>query len=159
MKEKIKILIADDNLDFVSNLVTYFQSQSDMEVIATAKDGIEAYEKILKEKPTVALIDVIMPHVDGLGVLEKLCSTNETLPICIMLSAVGQDSVTAKAIGSATVQSFFKGSLIGIGVPNLHLVHIRQALIPIPPLAEQIRLSNETNRIFEVLSKIEKSLS
>ena len=49
MKEKIKILIADDNLDFVSTLVTYFQAESDMEVIATAKDGIEAYEKILKE--------------------------------------------------------------------------------------------------------------
>ena len=64
-----------------------------------------------------------------------------------------------KAIGSVTVQSFFKGSLIGIGVPNLHLVHIRQALIPIPPLAEQIRLVNETNRIFEVLSNIEKSLN
>ena len=98
MKEKIKILIADDNLDFVSTLVTYFQAQSDMEVIATAKDGIEAYEKIIKEKPTVALLDVIMPHLDGLGVLEKLCSTNTSLPICIMLSAVGQDSVTAKSI-------------------------------------------------------------
>ena len=64
-----------------------------------------------------------------------------------------------KVIGSATIQSFFKGSLIGIGVPNLHLVHIRQALIPIPPLAEQIRLANETNKIFEVLGNIEKSLS
>ena len=98
MKEKIRILIADDNLDFVSTLVTYFQSQSDMEVIATAKDGIEACEKIIKEKPTVALLDVIMPHLDGLGVLEKLCSSHTPLPICIMLSAVGQDSVTAKSI-------------------------------------------------------------
>ena len=98
MKEKIKILIADDNLDFVSTLVTYFQAQSDMEVVATAKDGMEACEKILKEKPSVALIDLIMPHLDGLGVLEKLCSTNTPLPICIMLSAVGQDSITAKAI-------------------------------------------------------------
>ena len=64
-----------------------------------------------------------------------------------------------KVIESATIQSFFKGSLIGIGIPNLHLVHIRQALIPIPPLAEQIRLANETNKIFEVLGNIEKSLS
>ena len=98
MKEKIKILIADDNLDFVSTLVTYFQAQEDMEVIATAKDGMEAYEKIIKEKPSVALIDVIMPHLDGIGVLEKMISSNFPFPICIMLSAVGQDLVTAKAI-------------------------------------------------------------
>ena len=64
-----------------------------------------------------------------------------------------------KAIGSTTVQSFFKGALIGIGVPNLHLIQIRQALIPIPPLAEQVRLANETKKIFDILSNIEKSLS
>ncbi len=98
MKEKIKILIADDNIDFVSTLITYFNSQDDVEVIATAKDGQEAYNKIITEKPTVALLDVIMPHLDGLGVLEKLISSNVTLPICVMLSAVGQDNVTAQAI-------------------------------------------------------------
>ena len=63
-----------------------------------------------------------------------------------------------RAIGSATVQSFFKDALIGIGVPNLHLVHIRQALIPIPPLAEQKRLANEVKKVFDVLNNIEKSL-
>ena len=39
-----------------------------------------------------------MPHLDGLGVLEKLITSNIELPICIMLSAVGQDNVTAQAI-------------------------------------------------------------
>ncbi|MBR0349424.1 MAG: restriction endonuclease subunit S [Clostridia bacterium] len=64
-----------------------------------------------------------------------------------------------KAIGSTTIQKFFKGSLIGIGVPNLHLIHIRQALIPIPPLEEQERLSNVMKEIFDILSNIEHSLS
>ncbi len=98
MNEKIKILIADDNLDFVSTLITYFKTQEDVEVIATAKDGQEAYNKIIMERPQVALLDVIMPHLDGLGVLEKLISSNVELPICVMLSAVGQDDVTAQAI-------------------------------------------------------------
>ena len=98
MKEKIKILIADDNLDFVSTLITYFDTQDDVEIIATAKDGQEAYNKIISEKPQVVLLDVIMPHLDGLGVLEKLITSNIELPICIMLSAVGQDNVTAQAI-------------------------------------------------------------
>ena len=98
MKEKIRILIADDNIDFVSTLVTYFNSQGDVEIIATAKDGQEAFNKIIMEKPTVVLLDVIMPHLDGIGVLEKLINSNVPLPICIMLSAVGQDDVTAQAI-------------------------------------------------------------
>lgn len=98
MKGKIKILIADDNLDFVSTLITYFDTQEDVEIVATAKDGYEAYKKIVEEKPQVVLLDVIMPHLDGLGVLEKLISSNIDLPMCVMLSAVGQDSITAQAI-------------------------------------------------------------
>lgn len=98
MKEKIRILIADDNLDFVSTLITYFDTQNDVEVISIAKDGQEAYDKILSAKPDVALLDVIMPHLDGLGVIEKLSESRQPMPICIMLSAVGQDSVTAQAI-------------------------------------------------------------
>ena len=72
MKKAIKILVADDNLDFVSTLVTYLNTQEDMEVIATAKDGLDAYDKILEVKPDIAILDVIMPHLDGIGVLEKL---------------------------------------------------------------------------------------
>lgn len=98
MKEKIKILIADDNVDFVSTIVTYLSSQEDIEVVGTARDGLEAYEKIIETNPTVVLLDVIMPHLDGLGVLEKMVATNAKLPICIMLSAVGQDDVTTRAI-------------------------------------------------------------
>jgi two-component system response regulator (stage 0 sporulation protein A) len=95
--EKIKIIIADDNLEFVSTFVNYLESQEDMEVLATAKDGIEAYEKITTMNPDVVLLDVIMPHLDGIGVLEKL-NEQGNLPICIMLSAVGQDNITKRAL-------------------------------------------------------------
>jgi len=96
--DKIKIFIADDNAEFISTLVTYLDSQEDMEVIATAKDGLEASEKIVELNPDVVILDVIMPQLDGLGVLEILNEKLENLPICIMLSAVGQDKVTSRAI-------------------------------------------------------------
>lgn len=98
MKEKIKVFIADDNLEFVSTLVNCIGSQEDMEIIGTAKDGLEATEKIASSNPDVCLLDVIMPQLDGIGVLEKLNSTMEKLPLCIMLSAVGQDKITSQAI-------------------------------------------------------------
>ena len=72
MKEKIKILLADDNTEFVSTVIEYLKQEEDMEVIGTAKDGLEAFEKIKTLNPDVVLLDVIMPHMDGIGVLEKL---------------------------------------------------------------------------------------
>lgn len=98
MKEKIKIFIADDNAEWISTLSTYLSSQDDMEVIGTAGDGIKAVEKIIELKPDVALLDVIMLRLDGIGVLEKLNEQNTPLPICIMLSAVGQEKITSRAI-------------------------------------------------------------
>ncbi len=97
MKEKIKILIADDNFDFASTIASYIEMQEDMEVLAIAIDGQEAFEKIQELKPDVVLMDMIMPHVDGIGVLEKL-NASGIMPICIMISAVGQDTITARAI-------------------------------------------------------------
>ena len=97
MKEKISVLIADDNQDFSHTLSTYINSQNDMEVVGMAKDGTEAIELMRKVKPDVMILDVIMPHLDGLGVLEKI-NGEEERPICIMLSAVGQDKITQKAI-------------------------------------------------------------
>ena len=95
--EKISIIIADDNLEFVSTFVNFLEEQEDMEVIATAKDGLEAYDKIISMNPDIVILDVIMPHLDGIGVLEKL-NNDGVMPTCIMLSAVGQDSITKKAL-------------------------------------------------------------
>ena len=71
-----------------------------MQVLGMAKDGNEAIDIINDTNPDVVLLDVIMPHLDGLGVLEKINSMKkEKRPMCIMLSAVGQDKITQKAIG------------------------------------------------------------
>ena len=100
MNNKITILIADDNRDFAETLVNHLSKEKDMEVIAIARDGKEACEKAIELKPDVMLLDVIMPYLDGLGVLEKLMAANlEKMPTCIMLSAVGQTKITQKAIG------------------------------------------------------------
>jgi two-component system response regulator (stage 0 sporulation protein A) len=98
LKEKIRVFIADDNLEFVSTLVSSLGEQEDMEIVGTAKDGLEAIEKIITIKPDVCLLDVIMPQVDGIGVLEQLNEKMGKIPLCIMLSAVGQDKITAQAV-------------------------------------------------------------
>jgi len=99
MNEKISVLIADDNVEFANTLTNYLGKDDNMEVIGVAKDGLEAVDMIQKDKPDVVVLDVIMPHLDGLGVLEKLQGmTLDKSPSCIMLSAVGQEKITQKAI-------------------------------------------------------------
>jgi two-component system response regulator (stage 0 sporulation protein A) len=68
-------------------------------VVGVAKDGLEVIDLIESKFPDVVILDIIMPHLDGLGVLEKLNSMQmEKVPKIIVLSAVGQDKITQKAL-------------------------------------------------------------
>ena len=99
MNEKISILIADDNADFARTLTNYIEKEEDMQVVGLAKDGNEAVSMIKNVQPDIAILDVIMPHLDGLGVLEKVLEIDiPKKPTCIMLSAVGQDKITQRAL-------------------------------------------------------------
>ena len=99
MSEKIKIVLADDNKDFCQVLKEYLSNESDIEILGIAKDGVEALQLVKETKPDLLVLDVIMPHLDGLGVIEKLNDMNlEKMPKIIVLSAVGQDKITQSAI-------------------------------------------------------------
>lgn len=96
---KISVLIADDNKEFCSILNDYLLNQRDIVVTGIAKDGREALDLIVEKKPDLVILDIIMPHLDGLGVLEKLNTMDlEKVPRIIILSAVGQDKITQQAI-------------------------------------------------------------
>ncbi|MFV9510778.1 sporulation transcription factor Spo0A [Tepidibacillus sp. LV47] len=96
---KIKVLVADDNREFVDLLREYMMEQTDMEIIGVAYNGNEVLEILEKEIPDVLILDIIMPHLDGLGVLEKL-RTMQLLkqPKIIMLTAFGQENITQRAV-------------------------------------------------------------
>ncbi len=97
--KKIEVLIADDNREFGDILCEYLSNQEDIEVVGLARDGFEAVDLILQNTPDIAILDIIMPHLDGLGVLEKIASSNlEKKPLFIVLSAVGQDKITQRAL-------------------------------------------------------------
>ncbi|MCL2354804.1 MAG: sporulation transcription factor Spo0A, partial [Oscillospiraceae bacterium] len=99
MEKKISVLLADDNHEFTMTLVGYLEKEEDMEVIGIAKDGKEACDMIVNTEPDIVLLDVIMPYLDGLGVLEEMAAREmKKRPIFIMLSAVGQPKITARAI-------------------------------------------------------------
>ncbi|AOZ93544.1 response regulator transcription factor [Paenibacillus crassostreae] len=67
-----KVMLVDDErmiLDGISQVVDWRSSGT--ELIATARNGIEAYEKIISNKPDIVISDICMPGLDGLGLVEK----------------------------------------------------------------------------------------
>lgn len=95
---KIKVCIADDNRELVYLLEDYISSQDDMEVVGKAHNGQECVQLLSQVTPDVLILDIIMPHLDGLGVLEQLRDSDVGLPHVIMLTAFGQEDVTSKAV-------------------------------------------------------------
>lgn len=97
--QKINIVAADDNDEILELIETVISSQDDLELVGKASDGVEAVKVIKDTKPDVVILDVIMPKLDGLGVLEELNGDADfkNMPNFIMLSAVGKDKITENA--------------------------------------------------------------
>jgi len=99
MYKSVKVLIADDNKDFVEILREYFEKQEDMTVVGTAYNGQETVEMINLKVPDVVVLDIVMPHLDGIGVLERLARMELiNRPKIVMLTALGQENMTQRAV-------------------------------------------------------------
>lgn len=99
MKDALTVLIADDNQEFCKTMKSFFDTCEDIEVVGVAYDGKEAYEMVLETQPDVLLTDIVMPRLDGLGLLAKLENADiKKKPASIVFSAVGQEAITRKAI-------------------------------------------------------------
>ncbi|MBO8170378.1 MAG: sporulation transcription factor Spo0A [Bacillaceae bacterium] len=96
---KAQVLLADDNREFTKLLEEYINQQEDMEVAGVAYNGNEVLAFLENSVPDVLVLDIIMPHLDGLAVLEELQEMDlEKEPKIIMLTAFGQEDVTKKAV-------------------------------------------------------------
>lgn len=97
--EKISVALVDDNKELIQLLNDFFDAEEDIEVIGNAYDGKECLELLGEIEPDVLVLDIIMPHIDGLGVLQKIREMElEKVPNVIMLTAFGQEEVMKKAV-------------------------------------------------------------
>ena len=96
---KINVAIADDNQRTVEMMTELLEQESDIEVIASADDGEEALRIIKEKQPDVVLLDLIMPKMDGLSVMEKVNMDEQITkrPEFIIVTAVGQERITEDA--------------------------------------------------------------
>ncbi len=96
---KIRVILADDNIKFCEQLGEYLQSREEFEVVAIATNAMDALKHLISTKCDVIAMDLIMPHMDGLEVLEKIRSMSFTLrPKVLIISAVRQDVFMQKSL-------------------------------------------------------------
>lgn len=88
MKKK-KILLVDDEPDFQEFLKIRLQ-QYNYEVVL-ASSGEEALEKYAKERPSAVLLDIMMPGISGLEVLEKIRKDNKDIPVFITTAFTSEE--------------------------------------------------------------------
>lgn len=120
MNNKIRVLVADDNVAFGMIICEFLQSQNDIEVTARVENGEDAIEMIEKTKPDIVVLDIIMPRLDGLGVLTRYKDVSQSeKPLFIVLSAVGQDTITQQALTLGAIYYIVKPFDLGVLVERI----------------------------------------
>ncbi len=80
------ILVVDDDPDIVALSKTILEGEG--YGVQTANNGLEVFSRLEEQKPDLIILDIMMPHMDGLEVLERLKGTAETSSIPVILMTV-----------------------------------------------------------------------
>ena len=105
-----KIAIADDNEKMLNIMGKVLAEQNDFEVVGMATNGLEIINIIKDKQPDIVLLDIIMPQIDGLTVMEKVKTDKDVTkePTFIVISAVGRESVTEDAFNMGATYYIMK---------------------------------------------------
>lgn len=117
---KIRVLIVDDSA-FVRRVLSDLLSTGEIEVIGTARDGKEAIKKVRNQKPEVVILDIAMPGMNGLTVLEHIMAERPT-PV-LMLSAMSRHDA------GLVIRSLELGATDFISKPSYPLKDMKDELI------------------------------
>ena len=103
MSRQISVIVVDDSLVMRKSIQTMLESDPQIRVVATARDGREAIEKVREHTPDIITMDIEMPGMDGLSALKVLMKENP-LPV-IMCSSLTKEGA------QATIDAFNLGAV------------------------------------------------
>ena len=132
---KIKVLVVEDSYMFRGVLVNGLNSDSGIEVVATANDPFEARDMIIKHNPDVMTLDVEMPKMDGIEFLRKLMPQHP-MPV-VMVSALNSkvfDALNAGAVDFVNKPSGLTKEQLGDFIKNELVTKVK--------IASTVKISN-----------------
>ena len=89
----IRVLIADDHAVVREGLRAFLALQDDVEVVAEAADGEEAVSAVERLTPDVALVDLVMPRVDGIEAIRRMRALKPETRVIVLTSFVDEDKM------------------------------------------------------------------
>jgi DNA-binding NarL/FixJ family response regulator len=125
---EIKVLLADDHSLFREGLRSLLEDQDDIEIVGEAEDGLEATKLAAKLKPTVILMDINMPVVDGVEATRMILKKNSSLGI-IILTMYPQDEYVIQALKAGAKAYLLKDTRSKRLLEVIRTVHSGQAVI------------------------------
>jgi len=95
----IRVAVADDNQQLRDMIVAHLSEQGGIDIVGAASNGLEAVRMLEEKEPDVLICDMIMPQMDGFGVMERIRTMKfNRQPGVIALTALGRDDFIARAI-------------------------------------------------------------
>lgn len=134
---QIRVLVVDDSAFMRTALSRMINSESGLEVIATACDGVEALEKISALNPDVVTLDIEMPRLDGLATLRRIMNQFPR-PVIVVSSSTEKD---AENTFDALAAGAFDYVPKQLSPTSLDILHIRHDLVTKIQAAAQSRVS------------------
>ena len=103
----IRLLIADDSTEMRRDLRMILALEKDIQVVAMARDGVEAVDLAAKHQPDVALMDLDMPKMNGLEAMRQIADRSPGT-VCLVVSAEGDRSFVQQAMKAGAREYFVK---------------------------------------------------
>lgn len=82
--QKIRVIIADDSVNYRKGLESIIENQVDLELVGVASDGAEAIKLVEQKIPNVAIIDIVMPKIDGIKAASRIKTISPRTEIIII---------------------------------------------------------------------------
>lgn len=109
MSNIIRVVLADDHVFVRDGIKSLLENEANIEVVGEAIDGADALEVVATTQPDLLIVDIRMPNLTGIEVVEKLRSENNNVKI-IMLSMHESEEYVLKSIKAGADGYLLKGS-------------------------------------------------
>ena len=109
MSNTIRVVLADDHVFVRDGIKSLLENEANIEVVGEATDGLEALKIVESCKPNLLILDIRMPNMTGIEVVEKLRSQNNLVKI-VMLSMHESEEYVLKSIKAGADGYLLKGS-------------------------------------------------
>ncbi|WP_264554130.1 response regulator transcription factor [Flavobacterium sp. N2038] len=121
MSNIIRVVLADDHVFVRDGIKSLLENEANIEVAGEAIDGADALEVVAATKPDLLIVDIRMPNLTGIEVVEKLRNENNNVKI-IMLSMHESEEYVLKSIKAGADGYLLKGSSKEEFLKALHVV-------------------------------------